>query len=61
MESTLTATRPTLEPLSCPSQQPVRLVLNRPQPKCTVRVLWECFRIGKAWGEAMETYGLHQD
>ncbi|MCS7059020.1 MAG: hypothetical protein NZL94_09100 [Meiothermus sp.] len=60
MESTLTASRSAPGPLPRSPQQPVRLVLHRPQPKCTVRVAWEAFRMSKAWGEAMELYGLQQ-
>jgi len=41
--------------------RPARLVLGRPQPKCSVKTIWDCFRISKAWGEALELYDLGQD
>lgn len=41
--------------------RPARLVLSRPQPKCAVKTIWDCFRMSKAWGDALELYDLEQE
>lgn len=38
--------------------RPARLVMGRPQPKCSVKTIWDCFRMSKAWGDALELYDL---
>lgn len=47
--------------LSAGVVRPARLVLSRPQPKCSVKTIWDCFRMSKAWGDALELYDLGQE
>lgn len=64
METTLIQTNN--HPMGQPSMstgvvRPARLVLSRPQPKCSVKTIWDCFRMSKAWGDALELYDLGQE
>ncbi|WP_299429427.1 hypothetical protein [uncultured Meiothermus sp.] len=64
METTLiqTHTRPAGQrSLSTGVVRPARLVLGRPQPKCSVKTIWDSFRMSKAWGDALELYDLGQE
>ncbi|RDI96500.1 hypothetical protein DV704_01390 [Meiothermus sp. QL-1] len=63
MESILTTAQPASKLPQYPqrNERPARLIISRPQPRCPVKVIWEGFRMSKAWGDALETYGLEQE